>query len=204
MGKRGPRPHFDRDEALRKAMLTFWEHGYEGTTIAQLKVAMGGIGAPSVYAAFTSKAALFREVVDLYEAENASLWQKVFDQPNTYSAIETLLRESVLFYTAPGHPRGCLLNLGVMDSTPENRNIQDYLRTRRQAYVERIRARLQRGLVDGDFDPNLNVNVLTDFYYSILLGLSTQASDGASQETLLSIVDVAMKAWPLRTREISL
>jgi hypothetical protein len=92
----------------------------------------------------------------------------------------------------------------VMDSTPENRNIQDYLRTRRQAYVERIRARLQRGLVDGDFDPNLNVNVLTDFYYSILLGLSTQASDGASQETLLSIVDVAMKAWPLRTREISL
>jgi AcrR family transcriptional regulator len=203
MGKRGPRPHFDRDEALRKAMLTFWEHGYEGTTMAHLKAAMGGINAPSVYAAFTSKEALFREVVDLYEAENAFLWQKVFDQPNTYGAIEMLLRESVLRYTTPGHPRGCLLNLGVMDSTPENRSIQDYLRTRRQAYVERIQARLQRGLVDGDLDPNLNVEVLANFYYSVLLGLSTQASDGASQETLLGIVEVAMKAWPLRTRQIS-
>lgn len=147
MGKRGPRPHFDR---------------------------------------------------------NVFLWQKVFDQPDTYSAIETLLRESVLLYTTPGQPRGCLLNLGVMDSTPENRSIQDYLRTRRQAYVERLQARLQCGLVDGDLDPNLNVDVLADFYYSILLGLSTQASDGASQETLLSIVDVAMNAWPLRTRQISL
>ena len=204
MGKRGPRPHFDRDEALRKAMLTFWEYGYEGTSMAQLRAAMGGIGAPSVYATFTSKAALFHEVVDLYEAENAFLWQKVFDQPGTYSAIETLLRASVLLYTTPGHPRGCLLNLGVMDSTPENRGIQDYLRVRRQAYVERIQARLQRGLVDGDLDPDLDVKVLAEFYYSILLGVSTQASDGASQETLLNIVDVAMKAWPTGKRQNSL
>jgi AcrR family transcriptional regulator len=198
MGKRGPRPHFDRDEALRKAMLTFWEHGYEGTTMTQLKAAMGGICAPSVYAAFTSKEALFREVIDLYEAENASLWQHVFDQTDTYRAIETLLQQSVLRYTTPGHPPGCLLNLGVMDSTPENRGIQDYLRARRQAFQERIVACFQRGLVNGDIDPNLNVHVLAEFYYSILLGLSTQASDGASQKTLLMIVDVAMQAWPQR------
>jgi AcrR family transcriptional regulator len=57
---------FDRAEALRAAMHLFWEQGYERTSIAQLKDAMG-ISAPSFYAAFTDKPTLFQEAVDEYE-----------------------------------------------------------------------------------------------------------------------------------------
>lgn len=55
---------FDRGEALKKAMMVFWEKGFEGATMAEL-IAVIGMKAPSVYAAFGNKDALFREVVEL-------------------------------------------------------------------------------------------------------------------------------------------
>ena len=53
---------FDRDAALEQAMRLFWEQGYDETSIGDLTRAMG-IAAPSLYAAFGDKRALFEEAV---------------------------------------------------------------------------------------------------------------------------------------------
>ncbi|QBD81295.1 TetR/AcrR family transcriptional regulator [Ktedonosporobacter rubrisoli] len=196
MAKRGPRPGFDRNEALRKALLTFWENGYEGTTIAQLREAMGDLCAPSVYAAFGSKDTLFREVVELYNLERAPYWQQAFAEPSTRGAIEALLRGAAISYTTPDQPRGCLIDLGTKGSSPGNTAIQDYLRACRQEHKERIKKRLQQGIAAGELDPGCDVEVLANFYYAVLRGLSSEANDGASREALLAIVDTTMKAWP--------
>ncbi|MFE5960720.1 TetR/AcrR family transcriptional regulator, partial [Streptomyces rubiginosohelvolus] len=63
--QRGRPRSFDREAALRKATLTFWEQGYEATSIADLTRVMG-IAAPSLYAAFGDKRTLFGEVVETY------------------------------------------------------------------------------------------------------------------------------------------
>lgn len=57
---------FNRDEAVAAAMILFWEYGFESTSLAQLKAAMGDISSASFYAAFKSKEDLFREVIDRY------------------------------------------------------------------------------------------------------------------------------------------
>ena len=56
---------FDRDAALRQAMESFWELGYEGTSTATL-VERLGIGRSSLYAAFGSKDGLYVEAMDHY------------------------------------------------------------------------------------------------------------------------------------------
>lgn len=73
MAKRGRPCGFDREQALRRALDVFWEAGYEGATMAALKEAMGGICAPSMYAAYGSKEALFRSAVELYLSQECQL-----------------------------------------------------------------------------------------------------------------------------------
>lgn len=57
---------FKREKAVTAAMNLFWEHGFESTSLSQLRAAMRYISAASFYAAFDSKEALFREAVDRY------------------------------------------------------------------------------------------------------------------------------------------
>ena len=53
-------------------MLAFWQHGYEGTSMADL-VAATGLASARLYAAFGSKEDLFREAVARYEEAMAPL-----------------------------------------------------------------------------------------------------------------------------------
>ncbi|HAO2892184.1 TPA: helix-turn-helix transcriptional regulator, partial [Escherichia coli] len=46
---------FDRDAALERAMRVFWQKGYDSASMSDLTEAMQ-INAPSLYAAFGSKA----------------------------------------------------------------------------------------------------------------------------------------------------
>jgi AcrR family transcriptional regulator len=72
MPNKGDRPRrFDRGVAVHTAIRLFRRHGYEGVSLAMLTEAIG-VAPPSIYAAFSSKAGLYREALDRY-AERASL-----------------------------------------------------------------------------------------------------------------------------------
>ena len=57
--RRGRPREFDRDVALKRAMMIFWEKGFEATSMSDLVEAMK-INSPSIYRAFGSKEDLFR------------------------------------------------------------------------------------------------------------------------------------------------
>lgn len=97
---------FDRDMAITQAMHLFWEHGYESTSLSQLKAAMGnGISAPSFYAAFGSKEALFQEVVERYQSSHGRVTEALFDAHlPPREAIELTLRRSAKMQSETGHP----------------------------------------------------------------------------------------------------
>ena len=58
---------FNDDDVLQKAMMCFWEHGYEGASIRHLEDATG-ISRISLYNAFTDKEGLFIAVQNKYHA----------------------------------------------------------------------------------------------------------------------------------------
>ena len=61
--KRGRPRVLDREAGLEVAARLFWEHGYEGTSIADLTRAMG-VTPPSLYAIFGSKEQLYQQALD--------------------------------------------------------------------------------------------------------------------------------------------
>jgi AcrR family transcriptional regulator len=194
MRERGRPRGFDRTEALRRAMEVFWEHGYDGTSIGELTAAMG-IRPPSLYAAFGSKEALFREAVALYEEqEGEPTLRAMCDARTAASGVEALLRADVLAYTDPDKPTGCMIVLAATTYTPSTAGIRDFLAEQRRTATAAVRDRLARGQADGDVPPGADIDALAAYVSAVQFGMSLQARDGASREELSAVVDRAMVA----------
>jgi AcrR family transcriptional regulator len=200
MVTRGRPRGFDRDAALAAAMKIFWQFGYEGASMAALTQAMG-INSPSLYAAFGSKEALFKEAVQLYMAtEDEKTRRTLAEQPTARGAIEAMLRRSVANLADPAGCRGCLLVLGDSNAAPEHAGIHQYLAQRRKEIQAAIEERVKRGVADGDVSAGANVKVVSAFLMTVLQGLSLRARDGASREAMLQVAEAALAAWDSLTQ----
>ncbi|QCA06378.1 TetR/AcrR family transcriptional regulator [Pantoea vagans] len=197
MAQMGRPRTFDRDEAIRQAMTLFWQYGYESTSLAMLKSNLGnGITAPSFYAAFGSKEALFEEVVECYASTygqvNDCLWD---DTPEPREAVELALRRSAKMQTEPGHPSGCLIALSVNTCSPANDHIRNILAVQRERTRAGFLRCVTRAKEAGQLAADTNVLALAITLHSFELGLSTEARDGASGEELDAAVSAVMKVW---------
>jgi len=196
MARLGRPRSFDRQHALLRAMQVFWALGYDGATLADLQEAMGGITAPSFYAAFGSKEKLFREAVELYSRTLGAPMRDALDQhPTAHASIQALLHAAVESFRKPGAPRGCMLVLAAINSTPSNKSVQQYLRSLRARRQKAIERRLRRGVAEGELPLGLNVGALASFYATVVDGLAIQARDGATRKALDFAVVCAMASW---------
>jgi AcrR family transcriptional regulator len=200
--RRGRPRSFDRQEALCAALRLFRERGYEGTSMADLQEALGGLSPPSIYAAFGSKEELFKEAVELYRGRvGAKTAKAISEAPNTRGAIEAMLRSAVASMTESGEPRGCLLVQGAIACSPSSEDVERYLHDLRQEAHRTVTSVLKKGLAARDVPAGTDVAALATFYTTMLHGIAIQTRDGASRASLLAAVDCAMAAWDSLVRK---
>ncbi|MFC8146626.1 TetR/AcrR family transcriptional regulator [Streptomyces paradoxus] len=191
---RGRPRSFDRETALEKALLAFWEHGYEATSVSDLTRVMD-IGAPSLYAAFGDKRSLFEEVVRMYGTRHGSIADRALaEEPTARDAVERTLREAATSYTEPGHPHGCLVvHAATNCSTPE---VEESLRDRRNANIAAFESRIRADVAAGVLPPATDAAALARHTGAMIQGMSQQARDGASREELEAVAEIALSIWP--------
>jgi hypothetical protein len=56
--------------------------------------------------------------------------------------------------------------------------------------------RLERARAERDIPEDCDTRQLAAYYVAVVRGMAVAAKDGGSTESLMSIVDLAMKAWP--------
>ncbi|MEV1078848.1 TetR/AcrR family transcriptional regulator [Streptomyces sp. NPDC050211] len=194
-GKARGRPRsFDRETALEKAIMAFWEHGYEATSVSDLTRVMG-IGAPSLYAAFGDKQALFAEVVSEYGTRYGSFGDRALaEEPTARAAVARMLREAAAKYTEPGLPHGCLVvHAATNCSNPE---VEAFLRDRRNANIAAFERRIRADIAAGELPAGADAAALARHTGAMIQGMSQQARDGASREELEALAEIAMAIWP--------
>jgi AcrR family transcriptional regulator len=195
MATRGRPRTFDRDTALERAMEVFWANGYEGASMSDLTAAMG-INSPSLYAAFGSKEELFREAVARYdESLGATAAAELRDQPTAREAIAAVLRHHAVVFCDPDKPRGCMIVLVATTCTDRTRSVHEHLAKLRTATEDDFRARIERGIADGDVPAGADAATIAAFYNSVNHGMAIQARDGADQTKLSAIAEAAISAW---------
>ncbi len=164
-------------------MRAFWERGFDGVSVAQL-CAEAEIAAPSLYAAFGDKVALFDKACGLYTEQLDASLESDLSAPTAREAVERLLRTSAEHFSAPGQPPGCL----VM-SEPR-------LAERRGKTREMIRERLRRAAAEGELASVTEADGVAAFVDTVLAGMAALARDGAGRARLLDAARYASAAWP--------
>jgi TetR/AcrR family transcriptional regulator, copper-responsive repressor len=194
---RSGRPRgFDKAEAVEQAMRVFWQFGYEATSLAALKQAMGGISTASFYAAFGSKEGLFREATAHYLATHGQVTASLRDPSMApREAIERALRRSARMQTDAGHPKGCLVVSSASTCAPENGHIQALLAEERARNRLALQACVQRAIATGDLPADTDVAGLAATFETFLVGLSSQARDGVPPAVLEDAISKIMGVW---------
>ncbi|MFJ8161037.1 TetR/AcrR family transcriptional regulator [Streptomyces sp. NPDC096136] len=195
-GQRGRPRSFDRDAALDKAMLTFWEHGYEATSISDLTRTLG-IGAPSLYAAFGDKRRLFDEAVAVYGSRYGDFAGVALrEEPTARAAVARILYEAAEIYTDPAHPPGCMVISAAANTT--SKEVAEALRERRNVGLAMFESRIRADVASGELPAGTDARTLARYAGAVLQGMSQQSCDGATREELEAVAERALLAWPGR------
>ena len=186
---------FDRTAALYRAMLLFWQHGYEATSVSELTVAMG-VTAPSLYTAFGDKKGLFLEAVEHYLKGRDTPLRMIDAAATARDAARALLDGAVTTFTGRDTPPGCLLASAAISCSPAAADMREELATIRRAIEARLCRRIRQDIKAGLIEPSADAAALAGHITAVVQGLSTLARDGASREKLRRVAASALQIWP--------
>jgi AcrR family transcriptional regulator len=183
---------FDEGEVLDRALATFWEHGYEGTSIDEL-VAATGLGRASLYGAFGDKEQIFAKALDRYCARMGdSLSISIGGgEPSARVALGRLVRALVLKSSPKSGPRGCfLLSTAVGGDAPA---------AAREAYADytsRLECALtvlvRRGQESGELARTADAPSVARMLVVLLQGIAASARAGRTKAQLEAAADTAL------------
>jgi AcrR family transcriptional regulator len=186
---------FDRGAVLHKAMLLFWRHGYEGTSLSDLTAAMG-VTPPSIYRAFGDKKHLFLEAVNRYLSGPVASESIIADAATAREAARGLLQAAATGFTSAHFPPGCLLASSAISCSPGAADVQGKLAAIRRKVEARLKDKILGALKAGEIAAETDAGALAAHIMAVIQGMSTLARDGATREKLIRLVDIAMRGWP--------
>jgi AcrR family transcriptional regulator len=187
---------FDADEALERALLVFWEHGYEGASLATLTEAMG-ISTTSMYATFGNKEELFRKALDRYTEGPSAYVTRALEKPTAFDVATALIAGTIQTTTRPAGPHGCLGVQGALATGDSGRGARDLLIGWRDDGYTTLRDRFERAVDDGDLPPEADPALLARYVTTLGYGIAVQAASGIARDELQEMADAALRGWPL-------
>jgi AcrR family transcriptional regulator len=175
---------FDRAAALEQAMLAFWRHGYESTSIAELTAAMG-VTPPSLYAAFGDKKQLFLEAMQRYAGDRATIAAALDAAVSARAGVAAMLDGAAIAFTGATTPPGCLLASATASGSAASADVRAAVAAVRAEVGALLRRRIERDIANGDLAAGSNAQALADLVIATIQGMSVLARDGVPRQRLL-------------------
>ena len=134
------------------------------------------ITAPSLHAAFGDKERLYLEAVERYKSDLGNSGRILAGEATARGAIERLLEASAIELTnTKEHPPGCMVVASAINGSPESAHLQAALRRCRVEAHRGLRAKIKRGVKDGELPPRTDAAALAKFYMTVMQGMTIQA-----------------------------
>ncbi|MDN4603404.1 TetR/AcrR family transcriptional regulator [Paenibacillus sp. F6_3S_P_1C] len=163
---------FDTDKALEAAMQTFWDKGFEATSLSDLTTSMG-IQRPSLYAAFGDKKELFetalRRYTTLHAAQVRSRLQHTSSVKEAFRALfEHIGAEGDV--TDPRH--GCFCINTMVELAPHDPKLAVLTREHQMYLAAIFKETIERGQETGELSDDLDAFALSKSLVVSMIGLT--------------------------------
>lgn len=181
---------FNAEAVLDVATRTFWQSGYEGTSLSQL-VKRTGVAPKGLYAAFGNKEALFGKCVDHYVAVHLAFFDEALTAPTQTEIVRLILDGYVRLLTSFSEHPGCMALNGVLAGDEQSEPIRMNLAARRSELEARLAARLE-ALPDAA-GPASSLNTAR-LVMTFVQGLAVQAKSGLPSDEVRALASLFCKA----------
>jgi len=180
---------FDETQALKAAMLVFWEKGYEGTSIQDLEDAMR-LGRTSIYNAFGNKRAIFERVTAYYkESVMASLFAAMDSAPDIREGVRRLLNGALDIHFDTGNPGGCLVVLSVLESGQHDARSQASMQQTIHDLKHALQARLNRARKAGELAAGLDTAATATTIATTMTGMMVMGKANFTRAALKKTIN---------------
>lgn len=194
---RGRPRKIDPQDALKTAMHTLWEQGYDGTSMADL-VKATGMAKPGLYANLGDKDEIFRKALDLYQEEVGAPVFDVLANSNAplKECIRTALSGILHAKEGSGLPEGCFIVNSTFNCTGQSEDVKDRLQElnigRRDAY----QARFERAKTEGALPDDADVRGLANYFAGQSAAISSMSQAGLSRQELENLIEASLRVLP--------
>lgn len=178
---------FDEDRVLRKAMVLFWQNGYEKTSMQDLVDQMN-IHRRSIYDTFGDKKTLFLKALQLF---NENIERRMQQQIKPITSVKLAMRRlfEMAVYSHEGTPSGCLIVNTAVELTLHDQDIADRISksfSKTETFIYQL---LLRGQMSGELSDQLDLEKLAPSLHNSFIGIRVLAKTTDDKEKLLNIID---------------
>jgi len=180
---------YDRDAALEAAMGLFWRKGYHATSLKDLEAALS-MKPGSIYAAFTSKEALFLLTLERYfERGRDAFRTKMAHAVSPLDALAGHLRDLASEDFSDAGQCACMLVKTLLNAAPED----VVIRGAAQGYLDALREDMadvfERAVTRHELPRGTDTARLARLYQADVIQLRIEAQRGVAREELAALAE---------------
>lgn len=183
---------FDRQLVLEKAMDTFWQYGYEGTSVQTLLSAMG-LNRGSLYDTFGDKRSLFLEAIAHYEKKVMQGAIAKLEAPNACKA--DIINHFQTLLNRVEHERsqwGCFVTNVAVELCSHDAEANDWIKKSMNRVEQAFCHALTNAQNQGEISLEADVEALATFLTCTMQGLMVMAKVDPCPQRLSHIIASAL------------
>ena len=189
-----------RMDLLEAGILLFGEKGYHGTGLKEIVESLG-VPKGSFYTYFESKEGYTSEIIKLYAAQNAKLWQKCISagpEDNPVLMLQNAFEFMIVLQESKEVKSGCLMGNLAGELAESSEPCRLSLNEVKEEWCGRLSVQLagaqSRGLVRTDLTADELAGFCLDVWEGALLRMKIEKSTESIRKTVSMLFNVFLKS----------
>ncbi|TQI80426.1 TetR family transcriptional regulator [Serratia fonticola] len=191
--KSGRPREFDITLALDNAIKYFRVHGYNGGSMADISLALN-LSVGSIYKAFKSKHGLFYSALVRYQKLRSDALAAITEGAvNGRQKVRYMLEYYAEYSHATEGRDGCLMITGAVELANLDAAVAAKVSAGFVRNEERLAGYIREGQHDGSIPAGKDAEAIAKTLLTLLLGMRIMGKTGQERETMLAVVETAMR-----------